>query len=123
MPGHLPDVLSSDQHTVKPWYSGKLDFSPPVKDLASQGFPLLGGRIDYLNHKTVAVLIYRHNKHIISLFLSYFPGKANKKPVAATLQGYNSIQWIDSEVVYDAVSDLDKTELEDFCMRFERSDL
>jgi anti-sigma factor RsiW len=123
LPGHLTDVLSSDQHTVKPWFSGKLDFSPPVKDLASQGFPLLGGRIDYVNHKTVAVLIYRHNQHIINLFLSYSPGKTNKEPVVATLQGYNIIQWIDSEVVYHAVSDLDKTELGDFCLSFERSDL
>jgi len=76
-----------------------------------------------VNHKTVAVLVYGHKEHIINLFLSYSRGKANKKPFAATLQGYNIIQWIDSEVVYDAVSDLDKTELRDFCMRVERPDL
>jgi anti-sigma factor RsiW len=114
MPGHLTDVLSSDQHTVKPWFSGKLDFSPPVKDFAPQGFPLLGGRIDYVNHKTVAVLVYGHKKHIINLFLWSSPDTANKEPGSATLQGYNIIKWVDSEVVYHAVSDLNETELRDF---------
>ncbi len=114
MPGHLTDVLSSDQHTVKPWFNGKVDFSPPVKDFATHGFPLIGGRIDYVNHKTVAVLVYGRKKHIINLFLWPSPDTANKEPGVVPIQGYNVIQWVDSGMVYHAVSDLNGTELRDF---------
>jgi len=122
MPGHLTDVLSTDQHTVKPWFTGKLDFSPPVKDLSAQGFPLIGGRIDYVNHKTVAVLVYKRHQHIINLYLWSSPDAAKKEPGVAMLQGYNMIGWVDSGVIYHAVSDLNGTELREFVSLLEKQE-
>jgi anti-sigma factor RsiW len=110
---HLSDVASSDKHTVKPWFNGKLDFSPPVIDLAPQGFPLVGGRLDYLGGRTVAVLIYRHNQHPINLYI--WPG--NDKDAALQVQdrhGYHLIRWAAGGMEYWAVSDLATSELELF---------
>jgi len=115
MASHLVDVLSSDQHTVKPWFDGKLDFSPPVVDLAGQGFPLVGGRLDYLDNRAVAALVYRHNKHIINLFI--WPSAANNSNGAMnsmTLQGYHVLSWTQSGMTYWAVSDLAPNELQQF---------
>ena len=110
---HLSDVISSDQHTVKPWFNGKLDFSPPVIDLALQGFPLVGGRLDYLDGRTVAVLVYRHKQHPINLFIR--PGAdRDATPQMRGRQGYHLIHWAVGGMDYWVVSDLAANELELF---------
>jgi anti-sigma factor RsiW len=110
---HLSDVASSDQHTVKPWFHGKLDFAPPVVDLTSQEFPLVGGRLDYLNDRSVAVLVYRHAQHPINLYI--WPGAdGNLAPQMQSLHGYHLIHWATGGMDYWAVSDLAADELEIF---------
>ena len=107
---HLLDVASTDQHTVKPWFDGKLEFAPPVIDLAPAGFPLIGGRLDYLQEGKVAALIYRRNKHIINLFI--WPGETS--PETEVKQGYNLIRFQCKSMVCWAVSDLNTGELQQF---------
>jgi anti-sigma factor RsiW len=115
---HLYDVQSTDQHTVKPWFAGKLSFSPPVKDLAEQGFPLLGGRLDYLGRRQVAALIYRHSQHIINLFV--WPAPDQPSPVAAgpAEQGYNTLHWSQDGMDFWAVSDVNQADLQSFADHF-----
>lgn len=113
-PGHLLDVVSSDQHTVKPWYAGKLDFSPAVVDLSVQGYPLLGGRIDYLAGRPVAAMAYQRHKHIVNLYL--FPdatGKPNDIRLD-TRRGYQLAQWNQAGMRHIAVSDMNGDELKQF---------
>jgi anti-sigma factor RsiW len=112
MANHLTDVLSSNQHTVKPWFDGKLDFAPVVLDLSAQGFPLVGGRLDYLDGHPVAALVYRYHLHIINLFTWPEAGGPATEPQLATQQGYNSVHWSESGMEYWAVSDVAPTELE-----------
>jgi anti-sigma factor RsiW len=109
---HLTDVASSDQHTVKPWFQGKLDYSPPVKDLQAEGFPLIGGRLDYAAGKPVAALVYRRNGHLINLFV--WPGSGAPLNQVAERQGYNVIHWSHEGMAYAAVSDLNRNELRAF---------
>jgi anti-sigma factor RsiW len=114
LPSHRFDVESSDAHTVKPWFEGKLDFSPPVKDLAAQGFPLVGGRLDYLHYRPVAALVYRRRKHSINLFIwPTSPGEVAATP-KATRQGFHLIRWTRSGMTFWAVSDLNVVELQEF---------
>lgn len=112
--GHLVDVASSDQHTVKPWLSGKLDFSPAAVDLANAGFPLAGGRLDYLDDRPVAALVYRYRQHVIDLFV--WPdakhGDAPLKIVSS--RGYNVLRWREGGMAYWAVSDVNETEMKAF---------
>jgi len=110
---HLLDVPSTDQHTVKPWFNGKLDFSPDVKDFAPQGFPLIGGRLDYLTGRTVAALVYRRRQHVINLFT--WP--ADSTPVDEShfsRNGYNAVHWTYRSMTCWAVSDIGMNELEQF---------
>ena len=103
---HLSDVISTDQHTVKPWFNGKLDYSPPIVDLASTGFPMEGGRLDYINGKTVAVVIYRHNKHPINLFVCQSNNK-DSEIQHTTRNGFNLVHWENSGMNFWAISDLE----------------
>jgi len=116
----LVDVVSSDQHAVKPWFDGKIDFAPEVRDLATDGFPLVGGRLDYLDGKTVATLVYQRNKHPINLFITPAPTSRNTSPTVVTRRGYNVISWTNSGMKYWAVSDLNQAELRQFTGLFER---
>jgi anti-sigma factor RsiW len=113
MVNHLADVPSTYQHTVKPWFNGKLDFSPPVKDLAADGFPLVGGRIDVIEDRPVAALIYRRHAHFINLFI-WLSTDAPGAGVTTSRRGYNVIHWNHSGMTHWAVSDLNHGELEQF---------
>jgi anti-sigma factor RsiW len=112
MPGHLMDVASSDQHTVKPWFNGKIDFAPDVKDFATQGFPLIGGRLDYLNGQTVVALVYRRNQHTINVFV--WPAKQSIASTVEERRGYSLINRDLNGLHYCIVSDLNGKELGDF---------
>ena len=112
MGAHLLDVPSSDQHTVKPWFNGKLDFSPEVRDFAAQGFPLIGGRIDYARGRPVAALVYQRRKHIINVFT--WPSVAADGGAELDQNGYHVVHWNTSGMTWWAVSDLNAGELRQF---------
>src|SRR5438067_11941691 len=119
MANHLTDVASSDQHTVKPWLDAKLDFAPPVVDLSSEGFPLIGGRLDYLDNRPVAALVYGRRKHFINLFVWPAASHAAKAPKTITREGYQLLHWADSDFNYWAVSDVNVNDLQLFKQQFE----
>lgn len=117
-PQHLMDVVSTDQHTVKPWFDGKLDFAPRVKDLASEGFPLVGGRLDALDGHSVAALIYKRRLHVINLY--QWPVSSSASPPDTTLwRGYAVIRWTSRDMRYVAVSDVNESELQQFVLAFQ----
>ena len=120
MANHLTDVASSDQHTVKPWLDAKLDFAPAVADLGSEGFPLIGGRLDYLDNRPVAALVYQRRKHFINLFV--WPAESGSTGVdkRITRQGYQLLHWVDSDFNYWAVSDVSDNDLQAFKQVFEK---
>jgi anti-sigma factor RsiW len=111
---HLTDVLSSNQHTVKPWFDGRLQFTPPVEDLGAEGFPLIGGRLDYLDNHPVAAVVYRRRLHIINLFISPAEHAADRLPTSEVRGGYNIVHWTKSGMSYWAVSSLSAAELGKF---------
>jgi mycothiol system anti-sigma-R factor len=119
MADHLTDVASSDQHTVKPWLDVKLDFAAPVMDLTSQGFPLIGGRLDYLDNHSAAALVYQKRKHFINLFIWPTTSTDNKAQEMVTRQGYHLLHWIDGDFTYWAVSDVNVNDLQSFKQVFQ----
>jgi mycothiol system anti-sigma-R factor len=119
MADHLTDVASSDQHTVKPWLDTKLDFAPPVVDLSSEGFPLIGGRLDYLDNRPVAALVYGRRKHFINLFVWPAASDEAKAPKTITREGYQLLHWADSDFNYWAVSDVNLNDIQLFKQQFE----
>jgi anti-sigma factor RsiW len=116
--GHLTDVQTSDQHTVKPWFNGRLDVSPPVVDLTAQGFTLIGGRLDYIDGKAVAAIVYRRRTHVINLFVAQGTASAQGAE-RTTVQGFNVEHWSTGGLAFFAVSDISPDELRDFIETFE----
>jgi anti-sigma factor RsiW len=108
---HLVDVETSDRHTVKPWFNGRIDFAPPVVDLAPQGFPLVGGRVDYLEGRVVAALVYRRGKHVINVFVRPEP-KGLRLPAGRAHDGYSLVRWTQGGLEFWAVSDVEPRDLE-----------
>jgi anti-sigma factor RsiW len=110
-PGHLTDVVSTDQHTVKPWFDGKLDFSPPVQDFGDQGFPLQGGRIDVVHGRSVAALVYARRKHFVNVFI-WPTDEKDRAPSSGSQQGYQWLEWRKGGLEFCAVSDAAPSALE-----------
>ncbi len=117
--GHLTDVLSTDQHTVKPWFNGKLDVAPPVIDLTAQGFTLIGGRLDYVDTRPIGAIVYRRRAHVINLFVAQTASTERRSAKIETVQGFNIRHWSNRGLNYWAVSDLAKDELAEFGDKFE----
>lgn len=111
---HLTDVETSDHHTVRPWFNGKVGVAPPTADLAEAGFPLVGGRLDYIESQVVAALVYKRGNHINNLFVRSTPDKPDAAPRESAFRGYNLCQWRRGEVEFWAVTDASKPELEAF---------
>jgi len=118
-PSHLTDVLSTDQHTVKPWFNGKVDVAPPVIDLSAQGFTLVGGRLDYVDARAVGAVVYRRRQHVINLFVAQAADTEHRPPQTRTLQGFNCRHWGNRGLDFWAVSDIGADELAEFVDKFE----
>ncbi len=109
-PGHLEDVISTDQHTVKPWFDGRIDFAPPVHDFVPDGFPLQGGRLDVVRGKTVAVLVYGRRKHVVNVFI-WPTSERDSSPQQGSQLGYNWIDWRKNGMEVVAISDVSASDL------------
>jgi anti-sigma factor RsiW len=116
---HLIDVASSDHHTVKPWFAGHADVSPPTEDFKADGFTLVGGRADYVHGARAAVVVYRHGAHVINLFA--WADRGQRLPASGSREGYRMIFWEDKDLDFAAVSDVDPVELEKFVALVKKS--
>jgi len=121
-PSHLTDVLSSDQHTVKPWFNGRLDFSPRVDDFTARGYPLLGGRLDYVDGRNVAVLVYGRRQHVINVFVWPSGRGPGGGPTTRDRQGYHLLHWTTADYSYWVASDLGVGELQEFVRLLRQGD-
>jgi anti-sigma factor RsiW len=119
--GHLTDVLSTDQHTVKPWFNGRLNASPPVIDLTALGFTLIGGRLDYIDGRAIGAVVYKRRAHVINLFVAQTPNATHSAARTEDVQGFNIRRWRDHGLNFWAVSDLNADELAEFSDKFERA--
>jgi anti-sigma factor RsiW len=120
MPGHLIDVASTDERTVKPWFNGRVDLSPDVPALESAGYPLVGGRLDYVSGRTVAAVVYARQQHVINVFSC--PNEGADIPRSSTAErGYHLVRWRRDNTEYWVVSDIDASELSQFVMSFEHA--
>jgi len=117
--GHLTDVISTDQHTVKPWFNGKLDVSPPVIDLTAQGFTLIGGRLDYVDARAIGAVVYRRRQHVINLFVAQTASTERRAARTDTIQGFNIRRWGERGLNFWAISDIGADELNEFGAKFE----
>ncbi len=118
MAAHLTDVPSTDRHTVRPWFAGRLDVAPPVVDLASEGYELIGGRLDYLGQRPAAALVYRRKQHVINVFVRPGGPRGTTRERAEMRRGYNLVAWGDEALSFVAVSDLSAPDLRDFAASF-----
>jgi anti-sigma factor RsiW len=116
---HLTDVKTSDQHTVKPWFNGKVEIAPPVVDLTAQGFTLVGGRLDYIDGRAVASVVYRRRAHVINLFVAQEAGSADHGARLDNMRGFNIRRWSAQGLEFFAVSDISADELQEFVEKFE----
>jgi anti-sigma factor RsiW len=116
---HLTDVASSDKHTVKPWFAGRTDLSPPGVDLAAEGFPLVGGRLDLIDGRPVPALVYRAGKHVINVFV--LPARPGERGETVTRRGYTLRHWVAGDLGYWAVSDASPGEFDKFEAAFRRA--
>jgi anti-sigma factor RsiW len=119
--GHLMDVETSDRHTVKPWFNGRVDVAPPVVDLTAESFTLLGGRLDYIDGEPIAAVVYQRRKHVINLFVAQHLGARHARAVAESIQGYNVRHWSQDGLDFWAVSDLAGDELDEFVRKIARA--
>ena len=118
--GHLMDVATTDQHTVKPWFNGRVDVAPPVIDLTAESFTLLGGRLDYIDSEPIAAVVYQRRKHVINLFVAQHLGARHARTMAESIQGYNVRHWSQDGLDFWAVSDLAGDELDEFIQKIAR---
>jgi anti-sigma factor RsiW len=121
MADHLVDVATSDQHTVRPWFNGKVDFAPPVTDFTANGFPLVGGRVDYIAGRPVAVVVYKRRQHVVNVFIWPSGNDVGQEPRSPAPQGYHLLRWTRSGLTFWAVSDVSAGDLERLAQLFQES--